>query len=225
MWNKTIYQTYECDFGELHDSYKRCCNLWRSTYPEWNYHFANAKDRRQEVIDILDLSPVEADIYDNYSGLIQSDFWRYVVTATYGGMYADLDSIPILNIEPILRELDDEIELVALPDGDQREGKPGSNNCNFVLKAKSQIANNLLAQVKQYFTINAQNIKNGLQATHINSNKLFADITILHKANVAQILDSTCLVHSKDFKPGNDYRSQYEKSTNSKYFGNASLSL
>jgi hypothetical protein len=211
MWNKNIYQTYECDFDELHESFKKCCILWKDTYPDWEYHFANSETRREEVISILCLSPIEAEIYDNCSGTTQADIWRYSVTGVHGGMYADLDSIPMSNIEPVLHELDSNIELVALPDGEQRQGIPGSNNCNFILKAESEIAFVLLIGMKKLFNDSEKRLKNNLKPIPMHGNTWFGNATVLHKLKVAQILDSRYVSHSLDFKPDNEYRKKYEK--------------
>jgi hypothetical protein len=211
MWSKNIYQTYECDFDELHESFKQCCNLWKSTYPDWDYHFRNSEERREDVIRILCLEPDETRIYDAHRGITQSDIWRYAVTAFNGGMYADLDSIPISKIEPILDELDENIELVALPDGEQRAGLPGSNNCNFILKAKSEIAMSLLSSIKEYFHKCDKKLNNNLRTTQLDFTELFAKATVLHKSKVAQIFDSKYVSHSLDFKPPDEYRSKYEK--------------
>jgi len=207
-----MYQTYECDFEELHESFKKCCNLWKSTYPNWNYHFRNSKERREDVIAILCLSPDEVKIYDGYTGVIQSDIWRYAVTSANGGMYADLDSIPVSNIEPILCELDTNMELVASPDGDQIGGCPGSNNCNFILKAESEIAMSLLSDMKRYFSINAERLNSNLKIGRLSTAELFADTTVSHRLKVAQILDSRYVLHGEGFKPPLEYRSKYEKS-------------
>ena len=211
MWNKTIYQTYECDFDELHESFKQCCNLWKSTYPDWDYHFKNSEERREEVINILCLSPIETEVYDNFHGITQSDIWRYSVTSVRGGMYADLDSIPISNIEPVLYGLGSDIELVAFPDGDQRGGLPGSNNCNFILKAQGEIAMSLLSSMKEYFHECDKKLNNNLGIMQSDFTELFAKVTVSHKSKVAQILDSKYVCHSQDFKPPDEYRSKYEK--------------
>jgi hypothetical protein len=218
MWNKTIYQTYECDFDELPESFKKCCTLWKDTYPDWGYYFANSETRREEVINILCLSPIETEVYDNCSGTTQSDIWRYSVTGVHGGMYADLDSIPISNIESVLYGLGSDIELVAFPDGDQRSGLPGSNNCNFILKAESEIAFSLLVGTKKLLNDNEKLLKNNLKPRRIIGTILFADTTVLHKPKVAQILDSKYIVHSKDFKPDDECRKKYEKPDCFEYF-------
>ncbi len=212
MWNKNIYQTYECDFDELHESFKKCCDLWKSTYSDWDYHFRNSEERREDVIAILCLSPDETKIYDGYTGIIQADIWRYAVTSANGGMYADLDSIPVSNIEPILDELDMNIELVALPDGYQIGGHPGSNNCNFILKAESEIAMSLLSDMKKYFCINAERLNSNLKIRRLKTAELFADTTVCYRLKVAQILDSQYVLHGEGFKPPQEYRSKYEKS-------------
>jgi hypothetical protein len=219
MWNKNIFQTYECDFEELHESFKKCCDCWKSTYPDWKYYFKNSKGRREDVVDILCLSSLEAEIYDNHSGTTQSDIWRYAVTSVYGGMYADLDSVPVSNIEPILNELDGDIELVAMPDGYQRmNGRAGSNNSNFIFKAESKIALSLLFSLKYYFDTSAKRLNDNLAIEQLNSNQLFAAATILHKSKVAQIFDTKYVIHGKDFKPDDEYRHKCEKQINHSYF-------
>jgi hypothetical protein len=218
MWNKNIFQTYECDFEELHESFKKCCNLWKNTYPDWKYCFKNPKERREEVINILCLSPIEAEIYDNYSGMTQSDIWRYSVTCFYGGMYADLDSIPIINIEPILHELNDTIEMVALPNGDQINGLPGSNNCNFILKLHSEIGLSLLADVKKHFEENEERLKNNAKPKKTPTHHLFRKTVASNRSKVAQIFDQRYVTHSRDYKPDTDYRLRNEKQMNHSYF-------
>jgi hypothetical protein len=218
MWNKNMFQTYECDFEELHESFKKCCNLWKNTYPDWKYCFKNPKERREEVINILCLSPIEAEIYDNYSGMTQSDIWRYSVTCVYGGMYADLDSIPISNIEPILDELDNAIEMVAFPNGDQIAGRPGSNNCNFILKSNSEIGLSLLYGVKGHFQENEERLKNNVKPKMLSTFRLFVNTVAFNKSKVAQIFDQRYVTHSRDYKPDTDYRLRNEKQMNHGYF-------
>jgi hypothetical protein len=133
-------------------------------------------------------------------------------------MYTDLDSIPILNIEPILHELDDTIEMVALPNGDQINGRPGSNNCNFILKSHSEIGLSLLSYVKGHFEANEERLKNNAKPKIIPAHFLFVNTVAFNESKVAQIFDQRYVTHSRDYKPDTDYRLRNEKQMNHGYF-------
>jgi hypothetical protein len=133
-------------------------------------------------------------------------------------MYADLDSIPISNIEPILDELDSAIEMVAFPNGDQIAGRPGSNNCNFILKSNSEIGLSLLYGVKGHFQENEERLKNNVKPKILSTFRLFVNTVAFNKSKVAQIFDQRYVTHSRDYKPDTDYRLRNEKQMNHGYF-------
>lgn len=224
MWNKVIFQSYECGFDELHEQFKENCMTWKNIYPSWKYHFSNAKERKNEVINILKLSPIQIVVYDCHQGLIQSDIWRYVMTGFHGGMWADLDSIATSSIEPVINELDNYIEMIALPNGTgslRRVSGLGSNNSNFIVKQSSSISRLFLKTVKQYFIdIEKSLVLFGGKSPRLEQMKtldFFVQISIDHNYKIAQIFDNKYTNHSLDFKAPWEYRKIYEKEQNAFY--------
>lgn len=221
-WNNIIFQTYECSLSQLPDEYKKTSDLWKSFYPSWKYKFSDSETRRKEVVSILNLSENAAEVYDNYSGAIQSDFWRFAMTGFYGGMYCDLDSIPISNIESILPIIKEEIEMIALPEGGQRDGKPGSNTCNYILRSNSELGQILLNQTREFLEKSGESIKNNKKPPSIQSTEFFANIVVSNKAKIAQIFDERFVSHGLTYKPSRQYTDEFEKKTNSEFFSGSS---
>jgi hypothetical protein len=108
--------------------------------------------------------------------------------------------------------------MVALPNGDQIAGRPGSNNCNYILKSNSEIGLSLLYQVKNHFEENEERLKNNAKPEIIDTFRLFINTVALNRSKVAQIFDQQYVTHSRDYKPDTDYRLRNEKQINHSYF-------
>ena len=93
----------------IHQSYKTA-NLparwadvpqaWRTTHPNWEYRFWSDKENRELVRTSF---PWLLETYDGYKYPIQrADVARYLVIATFGGVYADLDVVPLRDISELI---------------------------------------------------------------------------------------------------------------------------
>lgn len=225
-WNKTIFQTYECDFSQLHNVYQKNCEMWKSVYPNWTHYYVNAEQRREEVKSILNLSNDAINIYDKYSGPLQSDFWRYTITGKYGGMYSDLDSIPMSNAEIFIFGLNKNIQLITLPNTkNPRQHWIGPNNSNYIIKMNSSIGNQMILEINEFLEQSAIYHKNGMKPPSLFSIKYFANLINKNINFVSQGYTEEYVSHSLDYKPDRNYRNLIEKKEEIGFFDSATSDI
>jgi len=88
---RDIYQTWKTrDPATMGRPLRRWLATWRNVNPDYNVHVYDDRDCRDfiaahhpdHLATYLSLTPVE-----------RSDFWRYLVILTFGGVYSDADTI------------------------------------------------------------------------------------------------------------------------------------
>ena len=124
MIPKIIWQTHENKYNDLLPFQKNITNTWKNLNPGWEYMYIDAEERSRVVKEY-------SDILHNYylasDKLHQSDIWRLVSIYTYGGFYADMDSVCIKTIQDSLDENYNGEDAVCSPIGFQHSGINSSN--------------------------------------------------------------------------------------------------
>eukprot|EP01147_Barroeca_monosierra_P004544 gene4544-8566_t len=95
---KIIHQTYKTE--HLPDDWKDTPKSWNKTHPKWKYEFWTDDRNRRFIEEHYSWFLKQFDAYPN--GIQRADAIRYFILYHYGGVYADLDIVPIRNIEPML---------------------------------------------------------------------------------------------------------------------------
>ena len=94
---KIIHQTWKT--SEIPEHWRDSPRKWQVLHPDWGYKLWTDADN----LDLIRTAfPQYLDMYRGYEYDIQrADFVRYAILKTYGGLYSDLDIVP-------LRRFDDE---------------------------------------------------------------------------------------------------------------------
>eukprot|EP00035_Acanthoeca_spectabilis_P026627 m.463526 g.463526 ORF g.463526 m.463526 type:complete len:344 (-) comp23058_c0_seq1:1122-2153(-) len=96
---KIIHQTYKTE--ELPAAWKMAPAAWKRTHSGWKYMFWT-DDKNRELIRTK--FPWFLEQFDAYPNPIQrADAIRYFILYEYGGVYADMDLVPLRSLEPMLR--------------------------------------------------------------------------------------------------------------------------
>lgn len=207
--DKVIYQTYECEFSELHDMFKKTAQTWIDMHPDWVYHFSSAEKRKEEIVSILNLSKHQIEAYDSLNGVLQGDIWRFIMTAEYSGMYADLDSIPLSNVENVINKLDKAVDIIAPLEGYQIVGE-GSNTSNYVFGKNTYLGKELIKIIYEFLEMSAYNIKTGKKPLNFNTMEIWPRFIVVHRDRVAQIYSDQYYIHGKGMKPPQEWRTKFE---------------
>lgn len=103
--NKTIYICYS-DKTKIP---KYIYTIWKKLNPEYNIKLYGNKECYNFLIKYF--SKDYADFFDNIKdGPIKADFWRVCILYIYGGVYVDIDVIPIY---PLRNFISDEIDFLT----------------------------------------------------------------------------------------------------------------
>ena len=100
----------------IHQSYKSLSTLpkewadtparWKELHPNYEYKFWSDDGNRNLIQQYY---PWFLETYDNYPAPIQrADAARYFAVLHYGGIYADMDILPIRNVDSLIWKLNDE---------------------------------------------------------------------------------------------------------------------
>ena len=96
---KIIHQSYK-SFDTLPQDWADTPSRWKELHPTYEYKFWSDDDNRKLIQEYY---PWFLDTYDGYPAPIQrADAARYFVVLHYGGIYADMDILPIKNVDSIL---------------------------------------------------------------------------------------------------------------------------
>jgi len=98
MIPKIIWQTYKYKFDTLPQYAKDAAQTWKDLNPEYKYMYMDDEECRSFILheygddwlEIFNKCPI---------GVMRSDIWRYLILYSYGGVYADLDTICLKPIE------------------------------------------------------------------------------------------------------------------------------
>ena len=96
---KNIFQTFETK--DLSPEFQAIVNSWKEKNPNYEYHFHDKNDREEFIRTKFD-----ARIYNAYKrivpGAYKADLWRYCVLYIHGGIYIDIDSVCLGEIDTFL---------------------------------------------------------------------------------------------------------------------------
>jgi mannosyltransferase OCH1-like enzyme len=112
MIPKIIWQTYESEYTALPQNIRTYVESWTKQYPEFEYKYMSAKERKKFVLD--NFGQEWYDIFINCPhNIMRANLWRYMVLYVYGGIYFDLDTSPEY---PIQSWLNDEFSFIVFSD-------------------------------------------------------------------------------------------------------------
>lgn len=99
---KIIHQSYK-SISTLPQEWADTPSRWKELHPTYEYKFWSDEDNRNLIQQYY---PWFLDTYDAYPAPIQrADAARYFAVLHYGGIYADMDILPIRNVDPLLHKL------------------------------------------------------------------------------------------------------------------------
>ena len=108
MIPKIIHLTYK-SIEEIPERWNKVIESWENTHPDWEIRFWSDEDN-----DILLNTefPWFKDTYDNFPYNIQKiDVIRCCYLYMYGGVYVDMDYIPIKNLNGLFENTDNDVYL------------------------------------------------------------------------------------------------------------------
>jgi len=100
---KNIFQTWEVSEEKIGIEMRNLINTWKEKNPTYKYLLYDAKDRQNFIKNNF-----SKKIYDVYCrilpGAYKADLWRYCVLYINGGVYIDVDTICIGNLDDFLHK-------------------------------------------------------------------------------------------------------------------------
>ena len=88
---KTIHQTWKT--SDVPEHWKESEQKWKSLHPDWQYKLWTDEDN---LVLIESNFPQYLDMFKKFEYNIQrADFVRYAILYIYGGLYSDLDIVPL----------------------------------------------------------------------------------------------------------------------------------
>ena len=108
MIPKTIWQTFATDLADLPATVARSVHLWASMNPEYNHRYFSDIGVRAYVENSS--YPCVKDAFQRaHSGGAKADIWRALVLYEKGGVYADIDALPVNPLRTFVMEDDDAV--------------------------------------------------------------------------------------------------------------------
>ena len=120
---KIIWQTHNHKKEWLPEHLRMIASSWINLNPGWEYRYANQVDRDETVRRY----PKIYETYKHQLPAVQSDIWRFITLYENGGCYADMDSVPVMNLDYMLDGIYGDYEIVTVP-----ESKGVGNTHNFL---------------------------------------------------------------------------------------------
>lgn len=116
MIPKIIWQTYKYPYDVLPLNIKKCIKTWSEMNPTYQHNYMNDNDAGDFILKCFG--------YDYYNlfmsfpiGVMRADFWRYLILYKFGGIYTDIDTICL---EEINKWVDDtKYDFIVCPEGDK----------------------------------------------------------------------------------------------------------
>jgi len=140
---RNIFQTWETK--DISDDFKMIIHTWIKNNPNYSYFLYDNNDREQFIKKNFD-----EKVYNAYCriipGAFKADLWRYCVLFVYGGIYVDIDTICLGNIDAFLNE---DIEFMTPIDLNTsiNEGKHNLFNCFIASIPNHQILLNCINRI------------------------------------------------------------------------------
>lgn len=115
---KCIYQTWETK--NISDGFKMLISTWKKKNPNYEYFLYDEKMRREFIYEKF--GERVGNAYNKIrAGAFKADLWRYCILYEYGGIFVDIDTICMNNIDDFL---ENEIEFMTpIADTDKSEGE------------------------------------------------------------------------------------------------------
>ena len=195
MIPKIIWQTEEAEFENLLPFQKNIIGTWKNLNPDWEHHYADSKQREQDVKDYNDTL---YKIYQISSGINRADMWRMVVTYTHGGFYADMDSICTVPLNDVISQNYKDEDMISSSVGFQTIPKT-INNSNFATiknsKTMKSILDDAIVECEKMLA-NGSNLPNNIPGIPVWN--CFSSNAIKNEYGICYI--DNYFIHSKDFK-------------------------
>ena len=97
--NKTIYMTYKKEIPS------KVINRWKQINPTYNIDFSLDNDCIHFLLEHFNI--YVANLFITIpAGMYKADLWRLCKLYIYGGVYADVDLVPFLNIDSLDKTID-----------------------------------------------------------------------------------------------------------------------
>ncbi len=141
---KILWQTHQWDYLELPQNFLATSMTWRNLNPGWDYRYASATKRAATVKEF------DETLYKFYclmSPTTQADIWRYISVYTYGGCYADMDSICTMPLDYQISASYKGEELLAT----QEDATNFVNNANFMAPKNSAVIRSVIGIILKVY--------------------------------------------------------------------------
>lgn len=109
---KTIMQTYSSKENLTPEMYNNIAS-WKKTNPDWNYEIFYDEDCRYFLKENFNTNVLEAFNKIN-SGAGKADLFRYCYLYIKGGVYVDMDNIPLVPLNSLIQETDEFLSVLSL---------------------------------------------------------------------------------------------------------------
>ena len=199
---KTIMQTYSLKENltpEMHDN----INAWKKVNPNWNYEIFYDKD----CISFIE-KYFNDDVLHSFnkikSGAGKADLFRYCYLYIKGGVYTDMDNIPIIALNEIIKKDD---EFVSCLDHRYRGINSKFNGKSFGIHQSFIISKPKHPFLDMAIKLCTYNIINGLKHTGYSKNGKFSHPALqphpLLKITGPKLLaDAVNMVNNKEVNSG-----------------------
>lgn len=131
MIPKIIWQTHNYLYEDLPKSLEKCSKTWVNLNPGWEYRYTNHLERDSFIKSNY---PELYNFYLKSNPITQADVWRMCVMYSFGGVYADMDSVCSKPLDYMLSDYQD-YELITEP----RYNEKDVNIAYFASAPKSKI--------------------------------------------------------------------------------------
>ena len=122
---KKIFQTWE--HNDIEPEFQKIIDKWKEFNPDYEYIFHDSGQRLKFIEENFEETVVNA--YNKIiPGAYKCDLWRYCVLYTYGGFYADIDTVCMGKLNDITRG---NIDFIVPIDLNPREGQHNLA-CGFI---------------------------------------------------------------------------------------------
>jgi hypothetical protein len=116
---KIIWQTGKYPKEIMPNSLQKAINSWSDLNPDWEHRYLDTAQRHKMVEDFGD--PVVWKIYNilRDKPVLQTDVWRYITIYQYGGVYVDTDTICVMPLKYILKNIcNPKYQIIIPPDSE-----------------------------------------------------------------------------------------------------------
>ena len=115
MIPKIIWQTYETEYELLPEYIRNFLESWKINYKDFEHKYVDAKQRESFVLK--EFGEKWHNIFINMpNNIIRANLWMYMNLYINGGIYMDLDCLPLQNINEWLK---DEHDFIVWHDNSQ----------------------------------------------------------------------------------------------------------